>query len=72
MNELRELTAKWLRRRKKLGQRAADLSRVSVQANQLHAQRFCGKFSEIDKCRSELVAVINRLEKKPLCNKKEE
>lgn len=62
--ELRELAARWLRRRKRLGQRATDLSKIKILLNQLHARDFLGRFSEIDKCRSELVAIINRMDDK--------
>lgn len=59
--ELEDLRDKWLRRRKKLGKKASDISKIKGIPNQLHGQYFFGQFSEVDKCRSELVTIINRM-----------
>ena len=63
MNELRELIKKWHGRRGRLGKRASDINKIKNIPNQLHAQYFLGQFSEIEKCRGELVAVANKLER---------
>ena len=61
--ELEKLTAKWLKRRKKLGKQASDLNKIKTEANRRHSDQFLGKFNEIEKCRSELVTILNRMKR---------
>lgn len=61
--ELEKLIEKWLKRRSRLGKRASDLRKTKTEANLSHSDRFFGRFCEIEKCRSELVAIINRMNK---------
>ena len=63
LTELRKLVDRWKKRRKRLGQRCSDLRKVETKANLSHSDQFFGKFNEIEKCRSELVAILNRMEK---------
>jgi len=62
--ELLELIEKWRKRRDRLGKKASDINRIKNLPNQLHAQYFLGEFSEIEKCRGELVTIVNRIIKK--------
>ncbi len=61
--ELKYITAKWMRRRKKLAKNAEDLHKIDREANQMLSRELIGKFNEIEKCRSELVTVVNRIDK---------
>ena len=61
--ELEKLTARWLKRRKKLGKQASDLNKIKTEANRRHSDQFLGKFNEIEKCRSELVTILNRMKR---------
>jgi len=60
---LEKLRKKWFARRDRLGKKAADLNKVDVIANKMHAQYHLGKFAEIDKCRAELTTIINHIDK---------
>lgn len=61
--ELKYIATKWLRRRKRLGKNAEGLHKIGAEANKLLSRELLGKFNEIEKCRSELVMVINRIDK---------
>jgi len=61
--ELEKLTKRWLKRRDKLGKQTSDLNRIKTEANQRHSDQFLGKFNEIEKCRSELVTILNRMKR---------
>jgi len=61
--ELRKLVERWLKRRGKLGEQASELRRVKTEANLKHSHRFFGRFCEIEKCRAELVAILNKIDK---------
>jgi hypothetical protein len=61
--ELERLTQRWLKRREKLRKQASDLKKADTPANKNHSDQFLGRFNEIDKCRRELVAILNRMKK---------
>ncbi len=63
VENLRKLVKRWLKRRGRLGQQASDLRKVKTDANLMHSNQFFGRFNEIEKCRSELVTILNRIEK---------
>ena len=61
--ELEKLTARWLKLRDKLGKQTSDLNKIKTEANRRHSDQFLGKFNEIEKCRSELVTILNRMKR---------
>lgn len=63
ITSIEELTKRWLKRREKLRKRASDLNKIKTEANQRHSDQFLGKFNEIDKCRKELITLLNRMKR---------
>ncbi len=58
MDKLKKLVKKWRRRREKLRKRCVDFSKNNTEANKRWENIEFGKFQEIEKCASELVASI--------------
>ena len=61
ITQLKKLIKKWKKRRDKLGKQASALRKIDTEANKKHSYIFFGEFREIEKCRSELVAILNKM-----------
>ena len=62
--ELRKLIKRWKKRRDKLGKQASAVGKIKTEANQRLRWELFGEFCEIERCRSQLTAILNKMDKK--------
>ena len=62
-DDLKKLVKRWHGRMERLRRKSAGIGKIKTEANQYHSNIFFDQFLEIQKCRSELMRLINKLEK---------